>query len=71
MARLHSEGLAPGNGEVVWLELDLSYPRKVKQSAEDFLGKESRLDMLGECLCRHVLFVIWSDKSLAVNNAGM
>ena len=55
----------------MWLELDLSQPRNVKKSAEDFLGKESRLDMLGECLCRHVLYVIWSDKSLAVNNAGM
>ncbi|KAL1939523.1 hypothetical protein VTO73DRAFT_9834 [Trametes versicolor] len=44
--RLRAEGLEPGNGELEWLELDLSDPRKVKESAEAFLRKEDRLDIL-------------------------
>ena len=44
---LQEEGLAPGHGEVIWLELDLSNPRKARQAAEIFLGKEQRLDVLG------------------------
>ncbi|KAF8632873.1 hypothetical protein AX17_004721 [Amanita inopinata Kibby_2008] len=43
---LKSEGLAPGNGEVIWHKLDLSDPRDVKKSAEEFLKLESRLDIL-------------------------
>ncbi|KAJ8482844.1 hypothetical protein ONZ45_g14808 [Pleurotus djamor] len=35
-----------GGGEVVWLELDLSRPILVKQAAEAFLSKETRLDIL-------------------------
>ncbi|KAF9225117.1 NAD(P)-binding protein [Gyrodon lividus] len=46
IAKLKQEGLAPGNGEVVWLELDLSDPRNAKKTAEEFLSKESRLDVL-------------------------
>ncbi|RPD65672.1 NAD-P-binding protein [Lentinus tigrinus ALCF2SS1-7] len=46
LERLNAEGLAPGNGTVVWLELDLSDPRKAKKSAESFLEKETRLDVL-------------------------
>lgn len=48
--RLRAEGLEPGNGELEWLALDLSDPRKVKESAEAFLGKEDRLDILGRPL---------------------
>ncbi|KAI0333457.1 NAD-P-binding protein [Cubamyces sp. BRFM 1775] len=44
--RLHAEGLGPGNGEVIWLQLDLSNPRDVKKAAEEFLQKEQRLDIL-------------------------
>ncbi|KAI0827091.1 NAD-P-binding protein [Trametes gibbosa] len=44
--QLRAEGLQPGNGELEWLELDLSDPRKAKQSADAFLVKEKRLDML-------------------------
>ncbi|OBZ66543.1 hypothetical protein A0H81_13380 [Grifola frondosa] len=44
--RLHKEGLAPGNGKVVWLDLDLNDPRTVKMSAAAFLEKEERLDIL-------------------------
>ena len=45
--RMRAEGLQPGNGEVHWFQLDLSDPRKVKKSAEDFAAKEKRLDVLG------------------------
>ncbi|KAF9235465.1 NAD(P)-binding protein [Melanogaster broomeanus] len=40
IAKLKEEGLAPGNGEVIWLELDLSDPRNAKRAAEEFLSKE-------------------------------
>lgn len=33
-------------GEVIWLELDLSDPRKAKKSAEEFMNREGRLDVL-------------------------
>ncbi|TFK93642.1 NAD-P-binding protein [Polyporus arcularius HHB13444] len=46
MEQLRSEGLGPRNGQIEWLELDLSDPRKAKRSAEDFLAREDRLDML-------------------------
>ncbi|KAF8191211.1 NAD-P-binding protein [Pholiota molesta] len=46
LKQLEIEGLAPGNGEVVWLKLDLSDPRDAKKSAEEFLKKETRLDIL-------------------------
>ncbi|KAK2463807.1 hypothetical protein APHAL10511_004112 [Amanita phalloides] len=44
--RLKSDGFAPGNGEVIWLKLDLSDPREAKKAAEEFLKLESRLDIL-------------------------
>lgn len=37
-----------GGGSVHWLPLDLSDPRLVKKTATEFLGKEDRLDILGE-----------------------
>lgn len=46
--RLRAEGLQPRNGELEWLELDLSDPRKAKASAEAFLAKEKQLDILGK-----------------------
>ncbi|KAF8067664.1 hypothetical protein FPV67DRAFT_1625788 [Lyophyllum atratum] len=46
ITKLQEEGLGPGNGEVVWLQLDLSDPRDAKKSAEEFLLKERRLDIL-------------------------
>lgn len=45
--QLKADGLEPGNGEVLWLKLDLSDPRAAKKSAEEFLAKENRLDVLG------------------------
>ena len=44
---LKKEGLEPGNGEILWLKLDLSDPRKAKGDAEQFLHKEAILDALG------------------------
>jgi len=46
LARLQSEGLAPGNGEVKWLYLDLSDAKIAKKSAETFMEQEERLDVL-------------------------
>ncbi len=47
MKQLEVEGLGPGHGEVIWLNLDLSDPRDAKKSAEEFLEREARLDILG------------------------
>ncbi|KAK0431877.1 uncharacterized protein EV420DRAFT_1705487, partial [Desarmillaria tabescens] len=44
--KLKTESLEPGNGDVVWLKLDLSDPRLARQSAEEFMRKEKRLDVL-------------------------
>ena len=46
ISRLEAEGLAPGYGKAIWHKLDLDNPHEVKKSAEDFLAKESRLDIL-------------------------
>jgi len=43
---LDSDGLGPGNGEILFLKLDQSDPRKAKAAAEEFLKRESRLDIL-------------------------
>jgi len=42
--RLKNEGL--GDGSIHWHKLDLLDPRAVKSSAEDFMKKEDRLDIL-------------------------
>ena len=34
-------------GSIHWLRLDLSDPRLAKKAAEEILGKEERLDILG------------------------
>jgi len=44
MEMLKNEGL--GDGTLHWLKLDLSDPRGVKSSAEEFMKKEDRLDIL-------------------------
>ncbi|KAG1724482.1 NAD(P)-binding protein [Suillus lakei] len=46
IAQLKAEGLGPGNGEVIWLELDLKDPRNAKKAAEEFMKQEKRLDVL-------------------------
>ncbi|KAF8590027.1 NAD-P-binding protein [Ramaria rubella] len=49
LARLDKEGLEPGNGPVLFLELELSDPRNAKMAAEKVLSLESRLDILVNC----------------------
>lgn len=44
--KLKTESLESGNMDIVWLKLDLSDPRLARQSAEDFLQQEKRLDVL-------------------------
>ncbi|KAG1853330.1 hypothetical protein C8R48DRAFT_675973 [Suillus tomentosus] len=46
IAQLKAEGLGPGNGDVIWLELDLKDPRNAKKAAEVFMKQEKRLDVL-------------------------
>ncbi|KAF8802140.1 NAD(P)-binding protein [Phlegmacium glaucopus] len=46
LARVEREGREPGLGEVVWHELDLKDPRTAKASAQSFMEKEGRLDIL-------------------------
>lgn len=53
IASLKHEGLGPGNGEVLWLKLDLSDPRDAKKAAEEFLTKEQRLDVLSSSSVIH------------------
>ncbi|KIJ27862.1 hypothetical protein M422DRAFT_37600 [Sphaerobolus stellatus SS14] len=46
LERVEMEGRNPGLGEVIWHELDLTDARTAKASAERFIQKESRLDIL-------------------------
>lgn len=68
IASLEAEGL--GNGQVLWLKLDLSDPREAKKSAEEFLKREQRLDILSVSVLAAIRF-----KNLnigfAVNNAAL
>ena len=50
--RLHASGIGsepgPDKGQVVWLDLDLSDPRKVQKAAEEVMRRGERLDVLSE-----------------------
>ncbi|KAF5385003.1 hypothetical protein D9615_001217 [Tricholomella constricta] len=46
IGRVEKEGREPGLGEIIWHTLDLKDPRDAKASAERFMEKESRLDIL-------------------------
>ncbi|KAG2100248.1 NAD(P)-binding protein [Suillus cothurnatus] len=46
ISQLKAEGLGPGNGDIIWLELDLKDPRNAKKAAEEFMKQEKRLDVL-------------------------
>ncbi|KIJ42391.1 hypothetical protein M422DRAFT_91227, partial [Sphaerobolus stellatus SS14] len=46
LERIEREGTEPGLGEVIWHELDLKNPRDAKDSAERFMKKEPKLDVL-------------------------
>ncbi|KAG5342647.1 hypothetical protein C0989_010615 [Termitomyces sp. Mn162] len=43
---LRQGGFTPGNGEVLWLKLDLGDPSHAKKAADEFLTRETRLDVL-------------------------
>lgn len=47
LRRVEELGREPGLGEVIWHELDLKDPRTAKASAERFMKREERLDILG------------------------
>ena len=57
IAKLKQEGLGPGNGEVIWLQLDLIDPRNAKTTAQEFMSKEKRLDVLSKP--SHIIRVMW------------
>jgi NAD(P)-dependent dehydrogenase (short-subunit alcohol dehydrogenase family) len=48
IAKLKAEGLGPGNGDIIWLKLDLKDPRNAKKAAEEFMKQEKRLDVLSQ-----------------------
>ena len=54
---LQSAGLAPGNGELAYLKLDLNDPEAAKRAAEEFLKLESRLDILSRCRSRSMFTI--------------
>ncbi|KZT38127.1 NAD(P)-binding protein [Sistotremastrum suecicum HHB10207 ss-3] len=43
---LELAGLGPGNGSLHYINLDLSDPKSINRSAEEFLKREERLDVL-------------------------
>ena len=71
ISALHKEELGPGNGEVVWLELDLSDPRNAKKAAKEFMAKEDRLDVLSTSPSGWMLFMANADRFVLVHNAAM
>jgi NAD(P)-dependent dehydrogenase (short-subunit alcohol dehydrogenase family) len=70
--KLQAEGLGPRQGEVVWLDVDLTYPRKAKEAAEFILSREQRLDILINNASKQALpYVRTSDglsDSMAINH---
>ncbi|EJC97831.1 NAD-binding protein [Fomitiporia mediterranea MF3/22] len=55
IARLEAEGLGPGNGKPIFLKAVFDDPRNAKKSAEEFLDRESRLDILVNNIARLVV----------------
>ncbi|KAL4079943.1 hypothetical protein V8B97DRAFT_2002394 [Scleroderma yunnanense] len=64
ITQLNAEGFGPGNGEVVWIELDLSDPRNAKKTAQAFKTKEDRLDVLSVPSSRLDILAAKADHSL-------
>ena len=46
ISQLHEDGLGPGNGQIIWLKLELSDSRNAKNMAKEFMEREERLDVL-------------------------
>ncbi|EJC97840.1 NAD-binding protein [Fomitiporia mediterranea MF3/22] len=53
IARLQAEGLGPGNGKPIFLKAVFDDPRNAKKSAEEFLSRESGLDILVNNIARY------------------
>lgn len=51
IAKLKADGYLddPKSGEVLWHELDLTTPVQAKRSAEEFMKRETRLDVPSKC----------------------
>ena len=47
IGRMEQEGMGEHPGELVWLPIDLTDPRRAKAAAEWFIKRESRLDIVG------------------------
>jgi NAD(P)-dependent dehydrogenase (short-subunit alcohol dehydrogenase family) len=47
IGRMEKEGMGDRPGELVWLPIDLTDPRRAKAAAEWFVKREGRLDILG------------------------
>ena len=45
--RMEEEGMGERKGDLVWLPVDLTDPRRAKAAAEWFIKRENRLDILG------------------------
>ncbi len=45
--RMEEEGMGECKGELLWLPIDLTDPRRAKAAAEWFVKRESQLDILG------------------------
>ena len=70
IAALEADGIEPGS--VVWLKLELSDMKSVKIAAEEFMSKETRLDILGGFHLANVRYQSTDmlDRGI-VNNAGV
>ncbi|KIJ29436.1 hypothetical protein M422DRAFT_36960 [Sphaerobolus stellatus SS14] len=69
LERIEREGTEPGLGEVIWHELDLKNPRDAKDSAERFMQKEPRLDVITD-LGHPQLNVDGIQDNMAINYLG-
>jgi len=69
LERVEKEGREPGFGEVVWHELDLKDPRTAKASAQKFMEKENRLDILSWLYLLH--YNSSAHTVCSVNNAAL
>ncbi|KAJ7223260.1 hypothetical protein GGX14DRAFT_352243 [Mycena pura] len=69
LKRVAQEGREPGLGQVLWHELDLSDPRSAKASAERFMARETKLDVLSTRV--YFLTFIGAHQRHVVNNAAL
>lgn len=68
LKRVDKQGRDPALGEVIWHELDLKDPRTARASAEKFLEREVKLDVLS---MESNIYVFPSLTTPPVNNAAL